>query len=182
MPKTRTSEPGPRATPVARRVLGIDTSLRSSGIAVVEARGNSFAALDYGVIKNKPGLPLSECLLTLSRRLADMLARHTPGAVAIEGAFYHKNARTAMILGHARGVAIATCADAGVPVYEYAPRKMKQAIVGFGNASKEQVLRMVMTLLALEEEPKEDAADALALALCHLHNRSACAPLAPNPI
>ncbi|MGQ9660780.1 MAG: crossover junction endodeoxyribonuclease RuvC, partial [Kiritimatiellia bacterium] len=90
---------------------------------------------------------------------------------AIEGGFYCKNVRTALLLGEARGVAIAACAAHGLPVYEYAPRRVKQAIVGFGAADKVQVRRMVARLLALSREPHEDEGDALALAICHLHDR-----------
>jgi crossover junction endodeoxyribonuclease RuvC len=102
--------------------------------------------------------------------------------VAIEGAFFHKNAKTAMILGQARGVAIAACAARGLPIYEYAPRRVKQAVVGAGGASKDQVRQMVMAMLGLREEPQEDASDALAIAVCHLHNRTGHRALAPEPI
>lgn len=97
------------------------------------------------------------------------MTRGKPDAVALEGGFFCKNVKTAVILGEARGVVIAACAGAGVPVYEYSPRRVKQAVVGFGNAGKEQVQKMVMAILRLDEKPHEDAADALAIALCHLH-------------
>ena len=114
--------------------------------------------------------------------MLEVIDRTRPEAAAIEGIFFCKNIKTVMMLGEARGVVIAACAVKGVPVYEYAPRRVKQAVVGFGGAEKGQVARMVMSLLALREEPQEDAADALALAICHLHNRTGCAALMPKPI
>ncbi len=164
------------------RILGIDTSLRSTGIAVVEAKGNELSAVDYGKIKVSASKPLSECLVALSKGLDDIIKKTRPDAVAIEGAFYSKNAKTAMTLGQVRGVAIAVCAAKNLPVYEYAPRRIKQAVTGNGAADKSQVRKMVMTLLALKEEPQEDAGDALAIAICHLHNMTGHAALAPEAI
>jgi crossover junction endodeoxyribonuclease RuvC len=152
------------------RVLGIDTSLRSTGIGVVEAQGNSLRSVDFGFLKTSPKWRHSECLKCIAEGIEDIIARTTPDVVSIEGAFYCKNVRTAMVLGEARGVAIATCAAHAIPVYEYAPRRVKQAVVGVGGADKQQVARMVMTLLGLREEPQSDAADALALAICHIHS------------
>ena len=153
-----------------KRVLGIDTSLRSTGVAVVEARGSALKAVDFGFLKTSPKWRHSECLKCIAEGIDAVIAKTQPTAVAIEGAFFFKNARTAMVLGEARGVAIATCAAAGLPIYEYAPRRVKQAVVGVGGAEKQQVARMVMTLLGLREEPQSDAADALALAICHIHS------------
>ena len=164
------------------RILGIDTSLRSTGVGVVEAQGNKLSAVEYRTIKTSAKSRLSECLGLLNKELLDIIKRHNPDAAAIEGAFFCKNVKTAMILGHARGTAIAACNSLDLPVYEYAPRKVKQAVVGFGTAGKTQVRKMVMTLLALDEEPEEDAGDALAIAVCHLHNRSAHEALAPKEI
>jgi crossover junction endodeoxyribonuclease RuvC len=164
------------------RVLGIDTSLRSTGVAVVEARGSVLAAVEYGALKIPAARPLSECLRRIADGLDDLIARAEPQAAALESAFFQKNARTAMVLGQARGVAIAMCARHGLPVFEYAPRRVKQALVGFGGAEKAQVRRMVMSLLALREEPQEDAGDALAIAVCHLHSRTLHPALAPKAI
>lgn len=164
------------------RVLGIDTSLRSTGVGVVEARGNRLRAVECGAVKIPAGKPLSECLVLLASGLTEVIERTNPIAVALEGVFYCKNVKTAVILGEARGVAIATCAGRGLPVYEYAPRRVKQAVVGFGAAGKEQVRKMVMTLLALKEEPQEDAGDALAVAICHLHNATRISALKPKTI
>ena len=111
-----------------------------------------------------------------------MMDRTRPEAVAIEGVFFCKNAATVVKLGEARGAVIALCAGNNLPVYEYAPRRVKQSVVGFGGAEKEQVRKMVMTLLALREEPREDESDALAIALCHLHSRTGVAALMAKPI
>ncbi|MEI6971450.1 MAG: crossover junction endodeoxyribonuclease RuvC [bacterium] len=164
------------------RVLGVDTSLRSSGVAVVEERGSTLVAIYHGTISISPRRPLSDCLKCLQEGLSDLIERHRPEQAAVEGLFYCKNVKTVTTLAHARGVAIATCASAGLPVFEYAPRRVKQAVVGFGAAEKEQVRRMVMALLGLREEPDEDAGDALAIAICHLHNRSGHKEIAPQPI
>jgi crossover junction endodeoxyribonuclease RuvC len=164
------------------RVLGIDTSLRSTGAAVVEARGNRLCAVEYATLKAPARHRISQCLLLIHSRLTEIIERTQPAAAAIEGAFFSRNANTAMILGQARGVAIAVCAAHQVPVYEYAPRRVKKAIVGFGDAGKEQVGKMVTSLLGLAEEPREDEADALALAICHLNSRTSYAALAPEEI
>jgi crossover junction endodeoxyribonuclease RuvC len=166
----------------AIRVLGIDTSLRSTGVGVVEARGNAMAALELGTLRVGPKVPLSECLVRIRDGLDALIERFTPAAAAIEGAFFCKNARTAMILGQARGVAIAACAARRLPVYEYAPRRVKQAVVGYGAASKEQVQSMIASLLNLPEKPPADPGDALALAVCHLHCRTRHDLLSVEPI
>jgi crossover junction endodeoxyribonuclease RuvC len=164
------------------RVLGIDTSLRSTGVAVVEAMGSRLTLVDYAVLTVPARARLSACLLRLQTGLADMVSRCDPQAAAIEEAFFAKNARTAMILGQARGVAIAACAARKIPVFEYAARRVKQAVVGFGAASKEQVQSMVVRQLSLTATPPEDASDAIAVAICHLHNRTGCAALMPEAI
>lgn len=160
------------------RILGIDTALRATGVGVVEGSGSRLRLVTYNVIRSKPKLPLSQCLLRLDEGLQDVMRETQPDAVAIEGAFYFKNARTAMVLGQARGTAITACTRAGLPLYEYAPRRVKQAIVGFGGAQKQQIQQMVVTLLNLTDTPPEDASDALALAICHIHNQGQHAALA----
>lgn len=165
------------------RVLGIDTSLRSSGLGVVEAAGSSLRMVDCGVVRTPDRLPLSECLRRLDSAMLEWIARFQPAAASIEGIFFCKNVKTAVILGEARGVVIARCAAASLPVYEYPPRRVKQALVGTGDATKEQVGRMVQRLLALPEMPSsEDATDALALAICHLHNRTGVVALEPKAL
>jgi len=164
------------------RALGIDTALRCTGVAVVDLAGSRYSVVEYGLLKNPASLSLSECLTRLHRGLSELIERTRPVAASIEGAFFHQNIKTAMTLGQARGVAIAACSGLGVPVYEYAPRRVKQAVVGIGSAEKDQVRKMVMSLLAMSQEPPEDAADALALAICHLHNCSGHVALMPKPI
>lgn len=154
------------------RVLGVDTSLRCTGVAVVEAVGSRMTAVHYGTLRNPPARPLSACLLALQDGLADAVAAHQPEVVAIEGVFFARNVRTTRVLGEARGAVIVQCARLALPVFEYEPRRVKQAVVGRGGAEKCQVQRMVTTLLHLPEAPPEDAADALAIAICHIHNRT----------
>lgn len=145
-------------------------SLRSSGIAIIEAAGAAeLKTVEYRLIKNPPKRTVADCLLNISRGVLDILERCRPDAAAIEGVFFCKNLKTAVTLGEARGAAIAACASAGVPIYEYSPRRVKQAVVGHGSAGKDQVKKMVMALLRLTEEPHSDAADALAIAICHAH-------------
>jgi crossover junction endodeoxyribonuclease RuvC len=164
------------------RVLGVDTSLRSTGVGIVDSAGSRLTAVEYGRVHNIDRLPLSECLRRLDAGIRELIGRARPEVASIEDIFFCKNVRTAMVLGEARGVVIAACAGAGIPIYEYAPRRVKQALVGHGAADKAQVRRMVMNLLNLTDEPQEDAGDALAIAICHLHSRSPVAELAPEPI
>ena len=128
--------------------------------------------LASGNIPNKASLPLTACLKAIHAKVADLIAPHRPDVVAIESVIYGKNAGTMLVLGEARGAVLTAAADAGLPVYEYEPRRMKRAICGNGLAEKEQIQRMVKTLLSLAELPQNDAADALGLAICHFHSNS----------
>jgi crossover junction endodeoxyribonuclease RuvC len=154
------------------RILGIDTSLRSTGVGVIEVRGSELRAVAYGRIRNKPSDPHSRCLENIFDSITELIETHAPDCAAIEGAFFAKNAKTAMVLGQARGCAIAACAKQGLGITEHSPRSVKSAVVGTGAAQKEQVGKMVVRLLNLEEQPQEDAADALAIAICHFHQLS----------
>lgn len=154
------------------KVIGIDTSLRSTGYAVIETAGSRMTALDYGNIRNAPKLPLTACLKAIHARVAELIAVHRPEVMAIEAVIYGKNAGTMLVLGEARGAVLTAAADAGVPVYEYEPRRMKKAVCGNGLAEKEQIQHMVKTLLNLPEVPQNDAADALGLAITHLNSAS----------
>jgi crossover junction endodeoxyribonuclease RuvC len=164
------------------RVLGIDASLRSTGLGVVEAKGTSLTQGSVVNVRSPQSRPRTECLKALHEAVAELIRDVQPVAIAIESAFYAKNAKTSALLGEARGAAISACAICGIPVYEYEPRRVKKAIVGNGAADKTQVRKMVMTLLNITEEPQEDVGDALALAICHLHNRSGHAELMPGAI
>lgn len=164
------------------RVLGIDTALRTTGVAVVEKNGNVWRALEFGLIRNPASAPHSACLTKLFDGVRDVIGRTKPDAVAIEGIFFSKNIKVAVILGEARGAVIAACGGLGVPVYEHAPRSVKQALVGFGGAHKGQVSRMAMAMLGLRETPPEDAADALGIAICHLQQQGPLAALRPKPL
>lgn len=166
----------------ALRVLGVDTSLRSTGVGVVEAAGSRFSAVEFGTIPFAARLPHSSCLAGLYDGISAILKRAAPQAVAIEGVFFSRNLKTTLILGEARGAVIAACAGAGIPVYEYASRSVKQALVGFGGAEKAQVRRMVMSLAGLAAEPAEDEGDALALAICHLQRSRGHRALAQEAI
>ena len=151
------------------RVLAIDASLRNSGVAVIEANGSGkFHALYFGVIHNPAALPMSSCLVAIRDRLAELIQTHEPDCCALESVIYVQSYKTAIILGAARGAAILAAAERGLAVFEYAPRRIKQATVGNGSADKSQVAFMVRALLSLTETPGADAADALAIGLTHL--------------
>ena len=150
------------------RILGIDTALRTTGYGIIDSDGHEFAAVDCGVIKTSKKQPLSECLRRLAGGMRELVQKYAPDIAAIEGAFYFRNVRTAMVLGSARGAVIATLAELSIPLYEYAPRKVKQAVCGYGNASKEQVALLVSQILNIGvDQVPDDATDALALAICH---------------
>lgn len=152
-------------------VLGIDTSLRSTGYGVLEVKGSKLIALDYGNIRNAPKLPLTACLKAINTKVVELIETYKPDEMAIESVIYGKNAGTMLVLGQARGAVLTAAALAELPAYEYEPRRMKMSICGNGLAEKEQIQRMVKTLLNLEELPQNDAADALGLAICHAHSR-----------
>ena len=154
-------------------VLGIDTSLRSTGFGVLKVEGSRLCCLACGNIPNAPKLPLTGCLKAIHAKVAELIEQHHPDVMAIESVIYGKNAGTMLVLGEARGAVLTAAANAGLPVYEYEPRRMKKAICGNGLAEKEQIQRMVKTLLGLSELPQNDAADALGLAICHAHSHSA---------
>jgi crossover junction endodeoxyribonuclease RuvC len=149
------------------RIIAIDPSLRSTGFAVLEKIGQKPRALIYGSIKNKPTLLGSACLLAIHRRITELIAEHSPDCAVFEGVIFVQSHRTAITLGAARGAALVAAAERGLPIYEYAPRRVKQSVVGRGAAQKDQVAFMVRVLLGLTETPQADAADALAIGLTH---------------
>ena len=153
------------------RILGIDPGSRLTGIGVIEIAGPRSRCLTHEVIRLGDG-PLPARLLTLMQRLRALCAEFRPDEVAMEQVFVHRNVASALVLGEARGVAVCAVAEAGLPLHEYAPASIKQAIAGNGRADKTQVQHMVRMLLNLPVSPAEDAADALACALCHAHSRT----------
>ncbi|OPZ31560.1 MAG: Crossover junction endodeoxyribonuclease RuvC [Lentisphaerae bacterium ADurb.BinA184] len=150
------------------RILGVDPALRCTGYAILDTDGHTMRLADCGVIRTPAKAALSECLRRLSGGMRQMVESFAPTMVAIEGGFYSKNARTAMVLGAARGTLIAVAAERQLPVYEYAPRRIKQAVCGWGQAGKEQVAAVVATLVGLDRAGVlSDATDAAATAICH---------------
>ncbi|MCS7049632.1 MAG: crossover junction endodeoxyribonuclease RuvC [Verrucomicrobiae bacterium] len=151
------------------KILGVDPSLRCTGYGLIAASGSACRAVVYGEIRNPSHLPPSECLTHIYDVLTGLIREHQPTALAVEGLVYVQNTRIAFTLGEVRGVILLAAAQHQVPAYEYAPRQVKQAVTGRGSAGKQQVAYMVKAQLGLPELPGADAADALALALCHVH-------------
>jgi crossover junction endodeoxyribonuclease RuvC len=153
-------------------VLGIDPGTAITGYGLVhEDEGGALALVDCGVITTPAGQPLPGRLQAIYRGLRDVIHQHRPDASAVEELFFSRNVRTALSVGHARGVTLLALADAGLPIAEYKPLAVKQAVAGYGGADKGQVQEMVRLILNLEEVPKpDDAADAVAVAVCHIHS------------
>ncbi|MBN1487125.1 MAG: crossover junction endodeoxyribonuclease RuvC [Anaerolineae bacterium] len=152
------------------RVLGIDPGTAITGYAIVDEEGGNLALIAIGAITTPAKAPLPERLQKIYRELAVITTAHRPEASAVEKLFFSRNTRTAMAVGHARGVTLLALADAGLSIAEYTPMQIKQAVTGYGNAGKRQVQEMVRMLLNLHEIPKpDDAADAAAVAICYLH-------------
>ncbi|MDH4207787.1 MAG: crossover junction endodeoxyribonuclease RuvC [Anaerolineae bacterium] len=152
-------------------VLGIDPGTATTGWGLVSREDDTLTLVAYGTVSTSSDEALPQRLQTIYRELTEIVAHHQPGAVAVERLFFNKNARTAMAVGQARGVALLAVADAGVPFHEYTPLEVKQSVCGYGRASKEQIQKLVQILLGLDSIPQpDDAADALAVAICHLHS------------
>ena len=166
------SVPPATARPTTLRVLGVDASLRSAGLGIVEFERGVMRCIDARCVKSKPTLRLSECLVNLRAATDAYIAEFKPDEAALEGIFFFHNAKTALILGHARGVILSSCAAAGIPAYEYPPTRVKQAVTGGGAAVKGQMQAMMKSMLGLPELPQEDAADALAIAVTRIHEIS----------
>jgi crossover junction endodeoxyribonuclease RuvC len=164
----------PAAPPMAQRtvVLGLDPSLRGTGYGIIRSAKPVPQTLAHGTISCPPGWEHSRCLLKILQTLREVIKAHRPEVCVIEGLFFAQNLKTALIMGEARGAALAAIAEAGLEIYELAPRKVKQAIVGYGAAQKFAVAKMVQRMLRLPETPAPDAADALALALTHTQSAS----------
>ena len=151
-------------------VFGVDPGTVVTGYGVVSHEMSKYKALEYGCIRPPRGMKLSQRYKIIYEEIFLLIKKYSPDAVSVESQFVSKNVQSAMKLGMARGMIILAATQQGIPVYEYAPTKVKRAVVGNGRAQKHQVQSMVQVLLSLEEIPHpDDAADALALALCHLH-------------
>src|SRR6188508_3415657 len=150
------------------RVLAIDASLRNTGVAIVDANSGKPRSVYFGTIHNSSSMRSSSCLVAIRDRLAELIRQHQPDCCAMESVIYVQSYKTAILLGAARGAAILAAAESGLPVFEYAPSRIKQATVGTGAAKKNQVAFMMRALLGLTETPDADSADALAIALTHL--------------
>jgi crossover junction endodeoxyribonuclease RuvC len=163
---TNAAHAGPRT----RRVMGIDPGSARLGYAIVEERRGQLALVVCGVVQTPKDEPMPQRLLQLYTELSALVADQTPAEMAVEELFFAKNPTTIISVGEARGVALLVAAGASIPVFEYKPMAVKQAVHGYGLAKKEQVGEMVRVLLGLEHVPRpDDAADAAAIAICHLH-------------
>jgi crossover junction endodeoxyribonuclease RuvC len=153
-------------------VIGIDPGTATTGFGLVqEEEDGSLRVIDYGAIQTPPGIAMPERLLSLYERLKEILLLHRPESGAVEKLFFQRNVTTAISVGQARGVALLALAQMKLPVMEYTPLEIKQAVAGFGGAGKMQVQQMVRALLKMDDIPRpDDAADALAVAICHLHS------------
>ncbi len=152
------------------RILGIDPGTLTMGYGVVEEEGETLSFIDCGVLTASPSVPISERLHHLYLRLLEIISHYQPDEVAIEEPFVAKNVRSALAVGRAQAVAILAAANKGIPVYHYSPAKVKQQVANYGASDKHQVQQMVKLQLGLPEIPQpDDAADALAIAMCHVH-------------
>lgn len=151
-----------------RVILGLDPGTASTGFGIISIVGNRLHALDFGVMETPAGLPLERRLEQIFAETGALLAKYAPSATAVESLFFNANVRTALAVGQARGVTLLACSRAGCEVFEYTPQQIKQAVVGYGKATKDQVMEMVRVLLALPAPLRSDhAADALGVAICH---------------
>ena len=161
------------------RIFGIDPGSQRTGYGCVETDGSRHLMVTCGAIAARPSDTFPERLARIHQRLAEILRECRPDYVAIENLFHGTNARSALLLGHARGVAMLAAVEAGCPIVEYTPAEVKRVVVGYGRAEKHQVQQMVKLLLGLDHVPSpHDAADALAVAICHVHSVPA-RPIAP---
>lgn len=172
--EARLQKPRSRSAPVApaavsptqpQRWLGIDPSLRGTGYGVIEMNDGKMTALTHGTVRCPASWEQSRCLARIAGEIREVIRTTTPTVCIIEGLFFAQNIQTAIIMGQARGAALAVIAEADLPIYELAPRKVKQAVVGYGGAGKLAVARMVQRQLGMVDLPAPDAADALAVAL-----------------
>jgi len=152
-------------------IMGIDPGFAITGYGIVKYEGNKFSVIDYGAVTTEASEQLPARLLKLNNGLEEIILKYRPDAVSVEELFFNKNIKTALNVGHGRGVALLAAAKQGIEVYEYTPLQVKQSVVGYGRAEKAQVQQMVKLILNLPKVPKpDDVADALAVAICHGHS------------
>jgi len=160
-----------KETGIYMRILGVDPGFAIVGVGVIDYEGNKFATVDYGAITTEAGEEMFDRLKKIYDGLVELIERVRPDAMAIEELFFNSNQKTAINVAQARGVLVLAAKNHGVPVFEYTPLQVKQAVVGYGRADKKQVQQMTKAILNLESVPKpDDTADALAIAICHAHS------------
>lgn len=151
-------------------ILGVDPGLAIVGWGVVQYAANCFAPMAYGSVQTKAGIPVEDRLSQIYDRLSEIIEKYKPDAIAVEELFWNTNVTTGIVVAEARGVILLCAKKHDVPIYEYTPMQVKQAVVGYGKAEKKQVISMVTLMLGLKEPPKpDDTADAIAIAICHAH-------------
>lgn len=149
-------------------ILGIDPGFAITGYGLVKYENNNFKVLEYGVVSTAAGMRFTDRLLEIDRKIDSLISLYKPDAVSIEELFFNNNAKTAISVAQGRGTAVMACARRDIPIYEYTPLQVKMAVAGYGRAEKSQVQQMVKIILKLDSIPKpDDAADALAIAICH---------------
>ncbi len=152
-------------------ILGIDPGFAIVGVGIIEYKGNKFRVLDYYAITTKAHTPIEERLQLIYEGINEAIDKYNPDFMAVEELFFNNNAKTAIEVGQARGVILLSGVNKSVPIFEYTPLQVKQAVVGYGRAQKTQIQQMVKAILSLNEIPKpDDVADALAIAICHAHS------------
>lgn len=155
------------------RILGIDPGYAILGWGILDMTGNHFSVVDYGAVTTDAKTPMPYRLQHLYTELESIIEKYKPEEAAIEELFFNNNAKTAIMVGQARGVAVLACVNGGLDISEYTPLQIKQALVGYGRADKKQIQAMVKAILNLREVPKpDDTADAVAAAICHGHSRN----------
>lgn len=152
------------------RIIGIDPGYAILGYGIIEMKGNKFSVIEYGAITTDAKMAMPDRLKCIYASLVEIIDRYHPETASIEELFFNNNAKTALMVGQARGVAMLACVNSGLDIGEYTPLQIKQALVGYGRAEKKQIQIMVKTILNLDQVPKpDDTADALAAAICHGH-------------
>jgi len=152
------------------KIIGIDPGTAIMGFGILDVEGQNLSVITYGAIRTFPEKTTAERLLDIHQGLEELMRKYKPDCMSVEQLFFNRNITTAMTVGQARGVALLTAAEAGIPVHEYTPLQVKQSVTGEGRADKHQVGYMVRLLLHLDEIPRpDDVADALAIAICHAH-------------